>query len=349
MRVTAGIVLLLLLLLPWYAPTRAQGSPQDPRETAMKAAARAVGGSWVTEQQDAKGNPSWVRSETTWSENKRILRARTWTLTADSETLDFEGGMYWHPGNKRIEYFAVMANGGLFMGHVEVSDGKLVSRWSAWMGAVAMQGENHSEFTDNDTQVTKVYTKAGEQLRLMKEMKSVRKPAGWKPAAGAGKDKDDAPDAPEPQPSSLEHSGRLVGGQWVTQTDAAKPYNGFKLEWGIGKQLIWGSTFSVKAGERSVLYEGAQFWHPAEKKLLYFECAANGDVYEGEIKRKGEAEIAAFTAYSEKGKTSYEQHSRLTDKDTLESTVYIRDGAELKRAHSFSFTRKPESWPKPDK
>lgn len=346
MRITAGLVLLVLL---GYAPTRAEGSPPDPRETAMRAAARAVGGSWVTEQTDAKGNPSWVRSETTWSENKRILRARTWTLTADTETMDFEGGMYWHPGNKRIEYFAVMANGGLFKGQVEVKDGKLVSRWSAWMGAVTMQGENHSEFIDNDNQVTKVYTKAGEQLRLLKEMKSVRKEAGWKPAKPAEKQNDESPDTPEPQPSSLEHSGKLVGGQWVTQTDPERPYNGFKLEWGIGKQLIWGCTFAVKAGERSVLYEGAQYWHPAEKKLLYVECAANGDVYEGEIQRKVETEIAAFTAYSDKGQTSYEQHSRLTDKDTLESTVYVRDGADLKKAHSFKFTRKPENWPKPDK
>ncbi|MBX3459974.1 MAG: hypothetical protein KF696_08405 [Planctomycetes bacterium] len=334
---------LLLLALACHIPGAAEDAPAPDRKAAMKAAARAVGGSWVSEAVGPDGKTSWVRSETTWSENKRILRARTWSLTADNETLDFEGGMYWHPGTKRIEYFAVMANGGLFKGHVEVKQGRLISRWSAWMGSMTMHGENHTEYTDDDTQVTKIYTKTGDTLRLMKEMKTVRKEAGWKPAKPEEGDKDETPDSPEP--SSLEHSGKLVGGQWVTQTDPDKPYNGFTYEWGIGKQLIWGRTFAANAGATKVLYEGAQYWHPGEKKLRYFECATGGEVYEGEITRKGETEISAFKAYGDKGVTEYEQHSKLTDKDTLESTVFIRQGEEFKQAHKFKFTRKPADWP----
>jgi hypothetical protein len=152
---------------------------------------------------------------------------------------------------------------------------------------------------------------------------------------------------PADKPSSLEESAKGIGGIWIAEQgikDPKAPHGRFRVEWGVNKKLIRSRTWWVKDGIETQIYEGAQYWHPGRKELVFFEVAASGELYEGVIVEREGAHLSKWTAHSDKGSVEYEQHGEYVDDDTMNSRVYYRKDGELVLLSTYKFHRKPDGW-----
>lgn len=160
---------------------------------------------------------------------------------------------------------------------------------------------------------------------------------------------------PQPEPKTeakpaadpMALAGKAVGGEWVDEKgvkDPTAPHGRFLCTWGMGNKIVYSKTFWVKDRKATQIYEGASYWHPSRKKVVYFEIPAAGGLYEGETDEKDGVSIARFSDITDKGVVHYEQHGKYLDDDTMESTVYVKKGDELVKSHAFKFHRKPIGW-----
>jgi len=164
-----------------------------------------------------------------------------------------------------------------------------------------------------------------------------------------------AQEGDEPQPKAekspavdpLALAGKAVGGEWVDEKgikDPSAPHGRFISTWGMGKKIVYSKTYWVKDRKPVQIYEGASYWHPSRKLVVYFEIPAAGGLYEGEVEEKDGVSIARFKDITDKGVVEYEQRGKYLDDDTMESGVYVKKGDEFVLSHSFKFHRKPIGW-----
>lgn len=149
----------------------------------------------------------------------------------------------------------------------------------------------------------------------------------------------------------LEKAGKAVGGVWVEQAgidDPNAPHGKFSSEWGINKKMLKGKTWWLQDGKDTLIYEGIQFWHPDEEKLMHYEVGFTGGIFDGASELKDGKWINKFTSY-EGGKTvEYEQHGEYLNDNTMTSIVYVKQDGKLKKFREYKFYRKPKGWPNED-
>jgi hypothetical protein len=150
----------------------------------------------------------------------------------------------------------------------------------------------------------------------------------------------------------LAAAGKGVGGEWVAEPgheDPRLPHGRFKVEYGMGKKLLNDKTFWFTKGEGNQIYEGATYYHPGKKQVVFYQVAKNGELYEGTISEEEGVSVSKWTAYSADKTTEYKQTSKYLDNDTLESTVFVKEGDDWKVMHTFKFHRKASGWDKKEK
>ena len=149
------------------------------------------------------------------------------------------------------------------------------------------------------------------------------------------------------EPSSLEDCGKAVGGIWIAEEgikDPSAPHGRFISEWGVNEKVCRSRTYWVQDGKETQIYEGAQYWHPKRKELVFFEVSFQGELYDGTIVKRGDLSVSKWTAYSEKGEVEYEQRGEYLDDDTMISEVYYKKDGEWVHMRTYKFHRKPLDW-----
>ncbi|REJ76164.1 MAG: hypothetical protein DWQ47_11140 [Acidobacteria bacterium] len=90
-----------------------------------------------------------------------------------------------------------------------------------------------------------------------------------------------------------EHMDYMTQGSamWVTSNDEYKsenePFEAYATEWkyGVGKQSLIGRLYGIRDGKpTNDFWEYHVFWHPAEKKVYFYQVGAGGAVGMGEMK-----------------------------------------------------------------
>lgn len=325
-------------------PRAQEAKPENPLDQPGK----ACGGVWISEEGIANPKGKYTKSRSEWGVNKKCIRSKAWAVDGGKETLVFEGGVYWHPVAKVLQYWAVDSTGSAWEGTVKPEDGKLISRWKVF-GDWNMEGESHAEYADNDNLTTKEYLKQDGKLKLFKTLKMVRKPDGWTGLEDEDKDGQDDAAPAEEKPSSLAETGKMVGGKWVTEGGVKDPKSThvyFTSEWGVNNKLLCDHTWRVKDGKATQFEEGNVYWHPGRKELIFVQVTESGAIFLGAITDKDGTYVWRFTAYGEKGEAEFIQTVKYTDDDTMESKVVVKKEGEWKPAMELKFLRKPIDWPK---
>lgn len=158
---------------------------------------------------------------------------------------------------------------------------------------------------------------------------------GEKPAA--------TPAPADPAKAYLELAGKAVGGEWVDQKgidNPEAPHGRFICTWGVNNKIVLSKTFWANKGVATQIYDGSTYWHPEKKCAVSFSIGAEGQVHDGTVEEKDGVSITRFTVTDAKGTTDWEQHGKYLDKDTMESTVYVKKDGKLIPSHVFKFHRK---------
>jgi hypothetical protein len=149
--------------------------------------------------------------------------------------------------------------------------------------------------------------------------------------------------AAAPAKAYLEIAGKAVGGEWVDQKgidDPEAPHGRFICTWGVNNKIVLSKTYWANKGKAVQIYDGSTYWHPEKKCAVSFSIGAEGQVHEGTVEEKDGVSIVRFQVLSAAGATDWEQHGKYLDKDTMESTVYVKKDGKLVPSHVFKFHRK---------
>jgi hypothetical protein len=154
-RQSAGSILVaatLGLLLPL------RGAAQDDAGKELEPLAWAVGGSWLSELQNADGKPLPVYLRFQWAENHRAIHYTIVFEVEGKKTPHYDGTYYWHPAKKSIALLQIDRHGNVVESTV-TPEGKTLKQENVQTSIDGTQRPQRVEITQtgNDSFTTKAF------------------------------------------------------------------------------------------------------------------------------------------------------------------------------------------------
>lgn len=328
--------LLLLIALTLLA------TPAFSRDNPLEPFAKSVGGIWVAEEALENPDAPYVMTQAEWGLERRTIRSHVWNVADGKKTLIMEGGVYWHPGHKRAVTWAVDSSGTVMEATMAIEEDVLVSKWRFVTEGQSAEGENRTTYTGNDILVAEEFMMTPDGLRHFRTRKMVRKPVDWR-------ETEPAEEGEAETPAGMKLMERHVGGNWVVVRDAWDADDDadfYRVNWGFGRRIAYIRTFELTKGKVTKKFEGAHYWHPRRKEVVFFQVGLDGTLFEGTSSEERDVQQATWTAWHEGREIKLRQTIRFTGKDTSKSTIFEQDNGRWDQQMFVEFVRKQEGWQK---
>ncbi len=280
-----------------------------------------IGGSWLVDGELPGGQKIRTRLVAERQESGGHVRIRAYILLSSGEKLIYETYVFWHPGEKKLQYVTFAADGDVVWGQAKSEPNRLVLEQEAQGKYPRMRVEFEFDPKKKDTYTGRTLLKMGDQWKGQ-DARAHRVKGGPKHTANLpGKSTQLAP---------IE---RLFGGRWEgtgTWNNGSK-LNGYNTyAWSLHGRVIESRTYKRdKEGRARQVYTGLHFWDPAKKRIgIVF--LASGKLSLGAVTVDGDRWHYEWTTHTAKGASRLRETLRFKDKDTQVWTVEAeRDGKWL--------------------
>jgi hypothetical protein len=126
----------------------------------------------------------------------------------------------------------------------------------------------------------------------------------------------------------LDDLAPFVGGSWVGKgkhgTDDFRTR--VVYEWGLNRRLVKAKSYLKTDKGEQLVYESVFTYHPGKKKVVFLSVAADGHIFDGTLRKDGDAYESQFDSLSQDKTATYRQTIRFVDKDHTEWQVYAKKG-----------------------
>ncbi|HEV3164467.1 MAG TPA: hypothetical protein VGZ22_10615 [Isosphaeraceae bacterium] len=167
-----------LLFMACLAACPAQRLKADePRDSnPLESLSRFVGGAWVTRSDASESNDSHFRVRVIyeWGINHKLMKVKSFLTGEKGEQLVYESFFFWHPGNKKLEFYSISIDGSIFEGSTEARQNTYESVFDSISADKKSTFKQTLTFLDDDTLQWTVFSKKDGDWAKMIDAKEYR-------------------------------------------------------------------------------------------------------------------------------------------------------------------------------